>query len=331
MNFRRISYSILVAIISLLIIGTFLSLLIDVNIRYIKILDFPRLQFSILLVLFLSLFLIVAPIKKLHNIVITVLAVGSLAIQLHFLVYYTPIVSTTVDWATESIDSKNSVSILFSNVKMSNRTSEKLIQQIKTLNPDIVILTETDAWWDSQIQFGQDVYPYSKRVINDKAYGKIVLSKLPFENVVVEYLQNDHVPSIHGQITMPDQQQFTLYAVHPVPPFHYKDLPDNEGQREEELLIIGKKVKNEKLPTIVVGDLNDVVWGYSDRLFGVEDVLDDVRVGRGLYNTFDVQNILMRWPIDHVFVTDEFSVKTIERLDEMGSDHFPLYIELVLN
>nr|WP_271425199.1 hypothetical protein [Aequorivita sinensis] len=38
----------------------------------------------------------------------------------------------------------------------------------------------------------------------------------------------------------------------------------------------------------------------------------------------------MRWPLDHVFVTDEFSVQKLEKLSDIGSDHFPIYIELVL-
>ena len=31
-----------------------------------------------------------------------------------------------------------------------------------------------------------------------------------------------------------------------------------------------------------------------------------------------------------VFVTEEFRLKKIERLEKIGSDHFPIYVELVL-
>ncbi|MBZ9651424.1 hypothetical protein LB454_05260 [Psychroflexus sp. CCL10W] len=38
----------------------------------------------------------------------------------------------------------------------------------------------------------------------------------------------------------------------------------------------------------------------------------------------------MRWPLDHYFVTQEFSLIDLQRLPEIGSDHFPLYVKFVL-
>ena len=87
---------------------------------------------------------------------------------------------------------------------------------------------------------------------------------------------------------------------------------------------------NRKFPTIVAGDLNDVVWSHVDELTETEHKLYDVRVGRGFYNSFDAENIILRWPLDHVFVTDEFRLKTLERLPKISSNHFPIFVELVL-
>jgi endonuclease/exonuclease/phosphatase (EEP) superfamily protein YafD len=96
------------------------------------------------------------------------------------------------------------------------------------------------------------------------------------------------------------------------------------------MLKVGKKVANRTLPTVVAGDINDVVWSYTDALTGTKELLHDVRVGRGFYNSFNARNWFMRWPLDHVFVTQEFKLKKIERLEKVGSDHFPIYVELVL-
>lgn len=38
----------------------------------------------------------------------------------------------------------------------------------------------------------------------------------------------------------------------------------------------------------------------------------------------------MRWTLDHVFVTEEFRLKKLERLPKIGSDQFPIFVELVL-
>ena len=36
----------------------------------------------------------------------------------------------------------------------------------------------------------------------------------------------------------------------------------------------------------------------------------------------------MRWPLDHVFTTEEFRVKRIEVGHDIGSDHFPAFAEI---
>ncbi|MGB3796797.1 MAG: hypothetical protein WA957_10900, partial [Alteraurantiacibacter sp.] len=45
---------------------------------------------------------------------------------------------------------------------------------------------------------------------------------------------------------------------------------------------------------------------------------------------FDARNPLMRWPLDHVFHTDDFGVLRFDAGRDVGSDHFPLEVELCL-
>ncbi len=72
------------------------------------------------------------------------------------------------------------------------------------------------------------------------------------------------------------------------------------------------------------------MWSHVDVLTETENILYDVRVGRGIYSSYNAESIFMRWPLDHVLVTEEFKLKTIERLPKIDSDHFPIYVELVL-
>ena len=81
------------------------------------------------------------------------------------------------------------------------------------------------------------------------------------------------------------------------------------------------------MPVIVVGDFNDVPWSRTTSLFRKISRLLDPRVGRGFYNTFNAKNILMRWPLDYVFISEEFRVKTFGLTESINSDHFPLYAE----
>ena len=93
---------------------------------------------------------------------------------------------------------------------------------------------------------------------------------------------------------------------------------------------VGTLVAQQGEPAVVAGDFNDVAWSNTGRLFQADGHLRDARVGRGLFNSFDATSRFLRWPLDHVYTTDDFRLIALKRLEEFGSDHFPIYAELVL-
>ncbi|QCK16648.1 endonuclease/exonuclease/phosphatase family protein [Mangrovivirga cuniculi] len=327
---NKIFYWILFSLAIILTIGSILSIIINIDIPFLKVLDFARIQFFLAALFGLLIYMLINKSRKKYDSIMLVCFVITLTIQLFYLIHYTPIVSKEVPDATIEHVEEDRISMVLMNVKMKNRKAQPVVDQVRKIEPDLFLAMEVDQWWDNQLKVIEKEYPHSKKVINDLTYGMCLYSKFPFKEINVHYFENENVPSFESVITLDNGKDILLFTIHPVPPIHFEHLPDNEGQREVAMKKLGEKIENTDTPTIVAGDINDVVWSYTDGLTGTNDKLMDVRIGRGFYNSFNAHNFLTRWPLDHVFVTKEFKLNKIERLPKTTSDHFGIFVELVL-
>ena len=220
------------------------------------------------------------------------------------------------------------VSLLVSNVLMTNRDAARLLALVRERDPDLVLLAEPDAWWEAAVEEIAADRPHTMRRALPNTYGLLLYSRLPFEESVEERLVEDELPSFHV-VTRIGGERVQWHFVHPKPPAP-QEATDTTN-RDAELLVVGKRVaKNPGVPAIVTGDLNDVAWSGSTRLFQRISRLLDPRRGRGLFATFHADYRLLRWPLDHVFHSDHFTLAHIERLPHVGSDHYPIFVRLAL-
>lgn len=327
---RKIIYVTLSIVTVLIMLMSVLSVFRNTPSNYLKMLDFPRIQFFLASLIMLAGFVLMTKRWRWYDYALVIGLLGGLIINGSYLVHYTPLYPERVATAAPDHAAADRVSVYLANVLMKNRQAGPVLEQIERQQADFVVLLEIDDWWVKQLGPVRESYPYVKELPNDVAYGMALYSKHPWESLEVNQLNNEKVPSFEVNVRLPNRQEVILHTVHPVPPKDFQRFPDNEGKREIAMLRIGKKVQNSKLPNIVIGDLNDVVWGYTDLLTGTENQLYDIRVGRGFYNSFNAKKWYMRWPIDHIFVTEEFSLNALERMEDIGSDHYPIYAELVL-
>lgn len=217
------------------------------------------------------------------------------------------------------------IRIIVSNVLMTNRSSEKLLSLVREYQPDLFITLEVDQWWDDEISKLNDLFPHGVNVPLENTYGMILRSRIPLIDPKVDYIVNKEIPSIHTDLKLADGSLIHVYVLHPKPPFPDED--NSSTDRDAELLVVGKRVQERGGASIVLGDLNDVAWSRTTRLFQKISSLLDPRVGRGFFSTFHAWHWFMRWPLDHVFISDHFRVRHLERLPSVGSDHFPMFTD----
>jgi endonuclease/exonuclease/phosphatase (EEP) superfamily protein YafD len=215
---------------------------------------------------------------------------------------------------------------LIANVLMTNRQAGRLIGLIRETNPDIILAVETDAWWMEQLRELAEDYPHAVEVPQENTYGMVLRSRLPLIEPSVERLVKETVPSIHTGVRLPGGEVIHLHALHPKPPFPDEDI--STTARDGELLVVGKQVAKRGGPTVVVGDLNDVAWSETTRLFQKISGLLDPRIGRGRFSTYHAGHWWLRWPLDHIFLSRHFRLRRLELLRSIGSDHFPILADL---
>ncbi|WP_345161600.1 endonuclease/exonuclease/phosphatase family protein [Pontibacter saemangeumensis] len=326
---KRLFFYILVLAGVLLILLTMASLLYDVPLWYIKVLDFPRMQALVALVLCLLLLLAIRVHRAVSFWLLVSGLVASAFLQGYIIYPYTSLAEKAVEDAASSPENQQRFSLLLANVWMENDDEAALLAIIRDSGPDLVLAMETNRWWTQKLAALSAAYPHKIVYPLDNTYGMALYSRFPLQDTEIKFLHYEHVPSFHTTVRLPDGTLFDLHALHPVPPVPSK-LPGSVNEKEVALLKVGEMVAAGERPVVVAGDLNDVAWSKTSRLFGLKSGLGDVRVGRGLYNSFNAQSPFFRWPLDHVYVSEAFRVVALERLPGFGSDHFPILVSLAL-
>jgi endonuclease/exonuclease/phosphatase (EEP) superfamily protein YafD len=222
-----------------------------------------------------------------------------------------------------------SISMISVNVYQFNKEPERLITLVKKEKPDILLTIESDKVWEQALEVLEKGYPHTVKVPQDNTYVMHVYSKIPFKKRKVNYFVAKDLPSIELEMETEDTKSFKIYGIHPPPPSPTEEK--NSKERDGDLLSIAKKIQDEDIPTIVIGDFNNVAWAKSSRLFKKTSGLIDPRVGRGLVSTFHADYPLFRLPIDLTYHSTDIFIEELKTMPPIGSDHLPLFCKFFIN
>ncbi|OLY92941.1 Uncharacterized conserved protein YafD, endonuclease/exonuclease/phosphatase (EEP) superfamily [Cnuella takakiae] len=314
------------SILSLLLIITAALTLVRHNFWIFKVFEYPRLQKLFLMVGCLVGWIAVWPaLTTFHLVLFILLLAFSLFYCSRILPYSTlwPKEIKRMPPSAKNVDLK----LFAANVLQDNREYHRLLKQIKDMDADIVFLLETDEGWAQAMKELEATYPYKLLQPIDNTYGLLFYSRLKILSGKVLFRVKEGVPSIDAIVELPNGRPIQIWGLHPEPPVPGENLFSTA--KDKELMKVALLARECKLPCIVFGDLNDVAWSHTTKLFRKTSGLLDPRIGRGFYSTFSAHHWWVRFPLDYIFCSTDFGLVRMKRLPPNGSDHFATFVHLV--
>ncbi|WP_373488798.1 endonuclease/exonuclease/phosphatase family protein [Blastomonas sp.] len=305
----------------LAVTGTALSLMTSYR-WYIRMWDFPRLALMVLgaVALLMAIFVLSGWVR-IGVVAAMLLVIGWQGWRIH---PYTPLAKIEVAKAMPS--PINCITAFSFNVLQTNRDYARTIALIDREDPDIILLLETDEQWEAALEPVIARYPHRTSAPLGNLYGLIFLSRLPVEGAEIAWLIDNETPSVFATISTKAGAKFRFIGLHPRPP----QPGENTEKRDAEIAIAARHAAESNLPVLAMGDFNDVAWSSTSQMFKRIGGYLDPRVGRGLYATFPANLPGLRWPLDHLFMTPDFTLVDMNVLENVGSDHLPVQAEVCL-
>lgn len=248
----------------------------------------------------------------------TILLSIALVYNLYFILPYFSIKPKT------EIRTKHQISLLSSNVHQENDQYSRLIALVKSTSPDILLTMETNKTWEKALQPVENSFKSHLKIPLENKYGMHFYTNLKVHELNKRYLISEKYPSIEATLSDQEGHQFKFWGIHPPPPSP-TEKPTSKV-KDAELMLLAKRLKNEKLPVIVAGDFNNVCWSKTSKLFSKVSGLKDARLGRGIYGTFPAYAYVLRFPLDLVFNSTNLNIHKIKTLPSINSDHLPVLV-----
>ena len=217
--------------------------------------------------------------------------------------------------------------VLQLNTWASNRHPQRIANLLTDTGPDIAALEEITAE-NYDFLRKQPVmrnYPSVVRLEKDRL---VLLSRYP----LVGKTQFGIYPALIKAKILWQGQPITVMVVHT-----WRPIGDYR-QYQHQLQRLGALVQATNRPIIVLGDLNTGPWSAPFQRLIRETGLRNTQVGQGIQPTYPYifpKTQIPTWmpllPIDHVLASPDFS--TFKRWNGpfVGSDHLPVFVELVLS
>jgi len=219
------------------------------------------------------------------------------------------------------------VRVLFFNVGNGLLKPDRLKEAVERSQADLIGLAELTSIQADALRDLSELYPF-QYLYGLGIPGKGLLSRWPLDSVELLELHSAR-PDLRANVMLPiGNSSRTIQIIVAHPP------PQRTRQRTEQLKAILTLATSGK-PTLLMGDFNMVQAQAAYRVYraaGLRDAYREAGTGRGL--TYPVRRAGFRlWPllrIDYIWYTQHLIAKRAWVGVDHGSDHLPLFAEMVL-
>ncbi len=205
------------------------------------------------------------------------------------------------------------------NVLQQNENYQEVIEFVRHSDADVIFLHEGYEPWEQAVLEAD--LPYRVDIVRDPdlIFGTMVLTRGAAE-VKSFGFRLDQPRAVEVKI-----DGVTVLGVHPLSPTN----PERAAARTSSYRFYTDWVRQQEGPTIVVGDMNATPWSYPFRRLIADTGLNNSQLGYGLELSFpEHRNQLFQVSIDHLLYSDELVMVDRVLGDPLGSDHFPLTVDL---
>jgi endonuclease/exonuclease/phosphatase (EEP) superfamily protein YafD len=220
------------------------------------------------------------------------------------------------------------VRVMSFNLLSTNTSYSEVFAYIDETEPDIVFLHEASLPWETAAQSAatgyQVVIPRSEDII----FGTLVLVRgdevdarsYGFGIAQVRAVEVTFRPAGWSE-------PVRVLGTHPLAPTN----STRAGLRDAQLGFAAGWAERADGAAVITGDFNATPWSWPFRHMMATAGLHNSQVGFGLQASFPAtSSLVFRVPIDHLLHNDRLRVRNRQLGPPLGSDHFPLVVDLEL-
>jgi endonuclease/exonuclease/phosphatase (EEP) superfamily protein YafD len=215
--------------------------------------------------------------------------------------------------------------LIHANVLSSNTEYERLLEFVAAEDPDMIFLQEMTAKWVEGTASLLKDYPYTYTEARTGNFGIGVFSKIPFDSISHVDSPPLNYPTILATVAIGDEQVLMISS-HPTIPVGGRLYE----ARNEQLASLTEMVNQASGRVILLGDFNSSIWCAQFRQLEKSTSLKNVRRGFGVMPTWPTYLPFAMIPIDHALVSKSISVSEVRTGKNIGSDHLPLIVTVIL-